>query len=342
MTGRDVAKMAFDLEEPYRVPVTVIAGASWMVHFAGETFAGIKEDPDKIADVYVQAFRKIGQDLLFVGSLSANYPIHFLGCAIEDNSSDAPALTGTVIQSLDDLNLLRIEKVLQNPVMQGIIRSNHLVAEEIGKETLVMPGQWAPFSFAARILGTEATMLSTIECPDGLIELIRFSTELIWSILEPILAHEDISGAILYDPVASGDLISPDTFRTLAAPFIKDLIGRIKAKDKYSMIHICGNTTRILEDIVDIGPHCFSLDSKVNLGKAKEILGEKVCVAGNVSPTGAFLSGTPEEVIKEAQACVDTWGKGGGYLLTLGCDFPKTVPLANVMALMSFKGQEAF
>ena len=71
--------------------------------------------------------------------------------------------------------------------------------------------------------------------------------------------------------------------------------------------------------------------------KAKEILGDKVCVAGNVPPTGAFLTGTPEDVINEANACIEAWGEGGGYILTLGCDFPKTIPIENVMALMSLK-----
>lgn len=339
MTGRDVTKMAFDLNEPPRVPVTVIGGGAWNVHLAGKTFSGIKEDPDSIANVFVQAFRKVGHDLMWTGSNFINYPIHFLGCPIEDGSSDGPALTGTVIQSLDDLDSLKTEQVLKNPVMQSIIRSHHLLADAIGKETFAMPTQWAPFSCAARILGIEAIMEATIEEPDRLLELIRFSTELTWSIIEPILEHEDILGANLSDPVASGDLISPDTFRKFAAPFLKDLAGRIKAKGKYSMIHICGDTTPILEDITDIRPNCFSLEAKVDLRKAREILGGKVCVAGNVAPTGAFLSGTPEKVILEAKACIEAWGKGGGYVLTLGCDFPKTVPLENVMALMSLKEQ---
>ena len=339
MTGRDVVKMAFDFQEPPRTPVTLIGGGSWMVHLAGETFAGIKEDPERIADVSIQGYRKLGHDLFWTGSNFINYPLHFLGCPIEDNSSDGPALLRSVINSLDDLDSLNPEGVLENPVMQGIIRSQHLVADAIGKETLAMPTQWAPFTFAAKILGPEAVMFATLEDPDRLSELIRFSTELIWSTLEPIMEHEDILGANFADPVASGDMISPDTFRQFVVPPLKELVDRIRAKGKYSMIHICGDTTRILDDIAHIGPNCFSLEAKVDLGKAKDILGGKVCVAGNVPPTGAFLSGTPEEVISEAKACIDAWGGGGGYILTLGCDFPKTVPVENVMALMSMKEQ---
>jgi uroporphyrinogen decarboxylase len=339
MTGRDVVRMAFDMEESPRVPVTLIGGGSWIVHMAGETFAGIKEEPEKIADVFIQAFRKVGHDLLWTGSNFINYPMHFLGCPIKDDTSDGPALLGTVIQSLDDLDFLKVEKVLENSVMQGIIRSHHLVAEAIGKETFAMPTQWAPFTCASRILGTEAVMTATIEDPDRLLDLIRFSTELTWSIIEPVLAHEDILGANLSDPVASGDMISPYAFRRFVGPSLRDLVGRIRAKGKYSMIHICGDTTPILEDIAHIAPNCFSIESKVSLKEAKEILGGKVCVAGNVSPTGAFLSGTPEDVITEAKACVEAWGTGGGHLLTLGCDFVKNVPFGNAMALMSLKDQ---
>ena len=180
-------------------------------------------------------------------------------------------------------------------------------------------------------------MNATMDDPDRLLELIRFSTELVWSLLEPILEHEDILGANLSDPVASGDLISPTTFRTFAKPFLKDLVGRIRGKGKYAMIHICGDTTRILDDIAEIRPNCFSLEAKVDLKTAKQVLGGKVCVAGNVSPTGPFLSGTPDQVIAEAKGCILAWGGGGGYLLTLGCDFPKTVPVANALALMSLK-----
>ena len=56
-------------------------------------------------------------------------------------------------------------------------------------------------------------VLATVGDQVRLGELIKFSTELTWSIIEPILAHEGIQGVLMSDPMASGDLISPDTFR---------------------------------------------------------------------------------------------------------------------------------
>jgi len=337
MTGREVAQMAFELKRPPRVPVTLIGGGAWAVHQAGKTFAGIKDDPRQIADAFIRYFNQMGHDLLWTGSNFLNYPIHFLGCPIKDDSSDYPMLEGSVIKSLGEMDKLGIEKVVQNPTMQGIIHSHHLIADAVGKRTLIIPTQWAPFTFTARVLGMEATMLATIQEPDRLMKLIQFSTDLIWSLLEPVLTHVDILGANFSDPAASGDLISPPTFRKFAAPPLRDLGQRLKDKGKYSMIHICGDSTEILRDVLEIAPNCFSLENKVDLRTAREVLGGKVCVAGNVSPTGVFLSGKPQEVNEEATACLAAWGKMGGYILTVGCDFARNVPLENMMALMSWK-----
>ena len=337
MTGRDVARLALELKESPRVPVTVIGGGACYVHMLGKTFGEIKDDPHKISDVFIQAFRKIGHDLLWTGSNFINYPFHFLGCPIKDDSSDGPVLLGTVIEDIGDRHSLDMEKVLKNPVMQGIIYSHHLVADEIGRETLLIPTLWGPMSAAARIMGTEQMMLALLTEPDAMLELIKFSADLTWSLAERIMDHPDIRGINLSEPVASGDLISPDYFKKFAKPFLRELVGRTGAKGKYSMIHVCGDTTKTLEDILDIGPNCFSLESKVDIRTAKSILGGRVCIAGNVSPTGAFLSGKPAEVIAEAKACIDAWGDAAGYFLTLGCDFPKNVPLENIMALMSLK-----
>ncbi|MBT3367689.1 MAG: hypothetical protein HN416_11085, partial [Nitrospina sp.] len=337
MTGKDIARMAFEQVKPPRVPVTVIGGGAWNMHAAGKTFCEIKSSPETIADVQVRAFRRIGHDLIWTGAGFLNYPIHCLGCSIQDNSSDAPSLVGTAIKTLREVDSLNIDTVFQNSIMKGIIHSQHLVADEIGKETFILQNQWGPFTTASRIVGIEALIMGMMEDPEKVNELIRFSAELVWASAERILAHNDIPGMCLCEPVASEDMISPSLFREFVAPVLNDLVTRARAIDKYSMIHICGNSTDILSDVLAIGPDCFSLESKVDLGVARKILGGKVCVVGNMSPTGVFWSGSPEEVVKEGVECVKKWGDESGYILSLGCDFPKDVPFENIHALMSIR-----
>lgn len=152
------------------------------------------------------------------------------------------------------------------------------------------------------------------------------------------MAHPNVMGVNFSEPVASGDMISPTTFEQFAEPDLGALINKTKAAGNHTMIHICGNTTPILPKIKAMAPHAFSLEAKVDLLVAKGVLGGQVCVAGNVSPTEAFLTGSPDEVKAEAGNCLETRGNDPGYILTIGCDFPKDVPLDNIKALMSLKG----
>lgn len=337
MNGKKVAQLAIEHKLPPRLPVALIAGGEWYVKAQGQTFSQIIGSPQQLADIFIKGFETIGQDLLWTGAGLLNYPIHFLGCPIVDDTPASPMLSGTVISSLDELSGLSIEMVTNNVTMQGIIKSHHLVADAIGQETLILPTFWGPFTTAARIIGTEKLMMATITDPDGAKELISFSTELIWALAEQILVHPDISGLNISEPVASGDLISPVTFRQFVLPFLTEITKKIRALNRYASLHICGNTTRILEDILIIQPDCYSLESKVDLGEARRVLGKKVCVLGNVSPTGSFLNGKPEEVCCEVRKCLSVWGEPVGYILTVGCDFPNSVPLENIKALMSFQ-----
>ena len=338
-TGREVALMALELRSPPRVPVTLLAGGSWMAHAARKTFAELKQNPKIAAEVVTGAFEKVGHDLLWLGSGYANYPIHLLGCPIKDDSSDPTTLMGTVITSLKQVESLSIRKVTTSPTMEAIVLSQRKVADSIGKEALLLSVQWGPFTCAARILGVEAAMSAIIDESEALLALLRFCTELIWAVAEPAMEHPDILGMAIADPLASGDLISPQTFSMFVAPFLKELAGRLREKGKYSMIHICGDTSGVLQQLVGVHPDCFSIDQKVDLRQAREVLGGKVCIAGNLSPTGSILNGTPPDVAADAEDCLRAWGHGGGFILSPGCDYPKTVPMENIMAFMSLKAR---
>lgn len=341
MTGKEIAELAFKLQPGPRIPVTLIAGGEWYVHQAGQTFGRIKSDAEAIAGVFIHAFEQVGHDMLWTGAGLLNYPAHCLGCPVKDDDSSSPRLLGPALSSLDQLDRLDLEGCLADPIMEAYVSSNHLVADRIGRQTLLIPTLWGPFTTAARVLGVEQLLMATVADPKGAKELIDFCARFIWRLTERIIDHPLVPGFNLSEPVASPDMISPVTFRKFVRPVLVDLVERARTGGKYSMIHICGNTTSLLEEVAEMGPTAFSLESKVDLAEAQRVLGGKVCVAGNVSPTGSFLSGSPEEVRTEARACLKAWGEDTrGYILTVGCDFPKTVPLENALALMSFKDQQ--
>jgi uroporphyrinogen-III decarboxylase len=53
----------------------------------------------------------------------------------------------------------------------------------------------------------------------------------------------------------------------------------------------------------------------MDMAKAKDILGNNACIAGNL-PVSLLCTGTPQEVKEGCRRLIETCGKGGGYILT--------------------------
>ena len=64
------------------------------------------------------------------------------------------------------------------------------------------------------------------------------------------------------------------------------------------------------------------------------MLGERLCLFGNVHPVDTMLNGSVEDVRREAPDVLVTCAPGGGLLLSSGGGMSAGTPMANVVALV--------
>ena len=100
-------------------------------------------------------------------------------------------------------------------------------------------------------------------------------------------------------------------------------------------LHICGKTEAILEEMTRTGAKILELDHSVDLAAAKAEVGTRVCIQGNLNPTGVLLTGEPNDVEAESRACIEKASKEGGFILSSGCEIPLNAPLENIKAMVS-------
>ena len=83
------------------------------------------------------------------------------------------------------------------------------------------------------------------------------------------------------DPVASPDLMSPDSFKK----FLKARLQKFSASVySVTVLHICGNVNSILSDMADCGFEGLSVEEKIGSPKkAREIIGNRARFVGNIS-----------------------------------------------------------
>ena len=126
------------------------------------------------------------------------------------------------------------------------------------------------------------------------------------------------------DSLASLDMISPATYRKWAWPyerrFFESLNPLAESGGASTVLHFCGNMTLVLDLMAETGAHILELDHKVSLKTAKERVGHRVCLMGNIDPVEVLWRGTPESVDRAARQAIAEAGLGDGFILGSGCE----------------------
>ncbi len=77
----------------------------------------------------------------------------------------------------------------------------------------------------------------------------------------------------------------------------------------------------------------LELDSHSDIFEAKRILGDRMCIMGDV-PATLFAFGSKDAVLAYCRRLIEEVGKGGGFLLSSGCSIPANAKPENVRALV--------
>lgn len=116
----------------------------------------------------------------------------------------------------------------------------------------------------------------------------------------------------------SGPFLSPDMFSEFVVPYLSQLISGYREMGFYTIKHTDGNIMPILDQLVSCHPHALhSLDPQggVDIAEVKRLVGDKVCLIGNVN-CGLMQTGRAEEVIASARYALKHGMPGGGYVFS--------------------------
>jgi len=108
----------------------------------------------------------------------------------------------------------------------------------------------------------------------------------------------------------------PAMFAEYVTPYLTQLIAGYREMGFYAVKHTDGNIMPILDQLVSARPHALhSLDPQggVDIAEVKRLVGEKVCLIGNVS-CALLDTGTDEEVVASARYALQHGMPGGGYV----------------------------
>jgi uroporphyrinogen decarboxylase len=344
VTSLERLRCAARLSEPDVVPVAPYLG-NHGARIAGVPIGQYCRSGKLMAEAQYRAWEIYGQDAV-VAQSDNYYLAEGFGVEVEHHADGTPTLKRPAIESLDEIARLRVPNPQTDGRMPVYLEAIQLLAERTRGEVAVRAPGTGPFSLASHLLGTERFLLELAlasQDPGGPAEralrhLMELTTQALIAFARACL---DAGAQIVQagDSLASLDMISPRMYEEWAFPseqaFFRDLNRLTKPRGAMTLLHICGNMTRVLERMADTGAHILELDSKVDLAEAKARVGSRVCLMGNLNPVTILLQGTPADVERAAQSAIDQAGAGGGFILGSGCEVPPAAPEANLRAMIA-------
>jgi MtaA/CmuA family methyltransferase len=204
------------------------------------------------------------------------------------------------------------------------IRSMH---ETVHNEIPVMGWVEGALAQAADLRSAAVLLLDVVDRPEWLLELLEFCAEMeIEFALAQIEAGAHIIG--LGDAIASQ--VSPAMYRKYALPYEQRIFAAVHAQGALARLHICGNTTKLLPDMVKSGADIIDLDWMVDMRAAGERYGAQVALCGNMDPVAVMLQGAAEQVYESTVACLRMGGPRN--ISGAGCEIPDGTPAENLRA----------
>jgi len=304
-----------------------------MAPFIGITTKDYYHSSRLMADLEIALFKKLRHDSVGI-STSLRGVAEAMGAKVCYPDYAISYLLEPAIKSIDEIESLKIANPLKDGKLPILLEALKLTKDELINDVDVSASMSGPFSVAASVVGTENLLKWMIKYPKKVHTLMEIVSESNNRYIEEV-AKLGISISFA-DPVSSTSLISPKQFREFSLPALQKNINKIKEKTGSSPgIHICGKSRDIWEDVVNTGISNFSIDNIEDIEEAKNVMGNKVVITGNVPPVDVMYAGTKEDIFKSVKQCIRKgYNSEKGYILSTGCQIPMHTPIENIEAFM--------
>ena len=313
-----------------RVPVIPLI-IQHALHIAGIPHKEYSSNGSKLAEAQIYSLNKYGYDGLHI-TTDNQIISEAMGCAIELPYDEPPRYSKRILANNPDLAALKKFDPYNDGRMPVILKAAR-IARQLLKEGhfIKVNCDSGPFSVAAALRGEEKLFMDLYDNEGYVFDLLEICTDAVVKYAAAIA--ESGAHAITFGDSTSA-LIGREFYKKFALPYQKRVIEAIKGMGLPVFMHICGDTTDIVDLMSESGADVLEVDSLVDLTIAYKKTGRKVCLEGNIHPTALLLQGTSADVYAEALRCIEK-SSGRNLILSSGCEVPRYAPEENIKAMLA-------
>lgn len=185
-----------------------------------------------------------------------------------------------------------------------------------------------PITFLSQSFGVTSIFSESRKNLQRLKSLTSMASKMLQSYADELVSAGADTLMIL-EPVAA--LLSPKLFSEIGMASISELVRDTKSKGVAAILHVCGNSNHILDQMIKTKPSAVSIDSQVNIDTPLKI-DPKIVVLGNIGTT-ELQRLSPKEISELTRAALEKTS-GTRHILSSACDVPVHAPSENIRAMI--------
>jgi uroporphyrinogen decarboxylase len=326
---QDVRK-CISLQKPDRVPLFAIS-MDFDISYCGYNYLDYGSNLERMVEISLKINKEFDYDWVM---LHPDDYIEFETLIKTEANAKFPSrprrYVKPTLENIKNFKIPDFKNDLRMPIhLEALSRIKSVL-----KDTVCLTSRLStPFDAAAFVFGITDTLMMTIENPNLLRRAMDFFLE-----MEAYWAKEVIrAGAdALWISACQGSskFISPKTFEDFAVQGAKDISDIIKKEGGISYFHGAESSKPHLEIAGGLGFDIINIGEGISIGQAKDLIGEKVCISGNLSPIKTLMNGTIEDVEEETKLIMLDGMKDGGYIFNTEENTPIQVPPENIKKMI--------
>jgi len=232
------------------------------------------------------------------------------------------------VQHVSDLDQYKVLDPMYDARVRSYLETMHFMARNlkgVTRGTYVI----GPFTLAGLMIGASQIAVATIEDPNLVYATLNYAEDVITRYAKE-LVNEGAELVAILEPTAT--FLSPKAYIQFSGNYIDRIARRL---DAMTVLHICGDTTRLVPAMGQTQVQGLSLDSMVDFAQAALKIPPEMVLIGNIDPVSVMVNATPDGVYQATQTLLAQMAPFDNFVLSTGCDLPQETPLENLAAFMA-------
>jgi uroporphyrinogen decarboxylase len=317
---------------PDRVPVALHNFLA-TIRYAGFPLAATLRDGEMLAEAQLKFWKDFRQDVIMLENGVIAEAAACGSVAAFSDEQPARIVEHVLAGGLEGIDRLEVPDPNTVFPMCEVVKATRILAREVGKEVYIMGrADQGPVALAAALRGWETLIVDMMsnQQPELVQKLLDFCVKVqgrYMAALREAGAHGTATGE------AGVDIIGPRLFRKFAHPQDCRLIPSVGSLDFPVALHICGDSTAILDDMISTGAQILELDYKTDMTTAKQKMRGKCTFLGPVNPE-LIWAGPTAEIQEATRQAIEILAPGGELILGAGCALGYNTPFDHIHTLV--------